>query len=139
MSSIVTKGVRARFESVLNKVLSAWTLKEDGGLTSSEWGITFYEDALSQLLIRDGSGLSEVEFKSCVTGAARDLVKAGQSGSDAFNEAYSKRRDETLALECRRSFGLTRCAFQASAGTRAAGPLRANRWARVFRARWPKS
>jgi len=111
MPSIVTKGVRPRFESVLNKVLSAWTVGESGGLTSSEWGITFYEDALSQLLIREGSGLSEVEFKSCVTGAARDLAKAGQSGSDAFDKAYSERRAAILALDCHRYFGLTRCAF----------------------------
>lgn len=111
MPPIVTKGVRPRFESVLNKVLSAWTPNDEGGLTSSEWGISFYEDALSQLLSRDGSGLSEVEFKSCVTGAARDLAKAGQAGSQAFNAAYSRRREETLALQFHRYFGLTRCAF----------------------------
>ena len=110
-SGIVTAGISARFQSVLEKVVSSWKLTPDGSLSSSEFSVHFYEAALVQLLQRDGTSLSEGEFVGCVSGAARDLVKSGKNGVEEFNAAFSTRRAAILKKKNKKYFAVCRLGF----------------------------
>lgn len=104
------KKLAARAESLLSFISGQWKITPEGGLSTTNHGVIFLEQALIQT-VQAKTGLETIEVERCASRAIRDVIKAGTPALGPLQARFQDLVHETEAQALEEYRLVTRCHF----------------------------